>query len=308
MVTKECQRTRTSSVKIEFAQVTAQMGGDINEAQRQIIAASAAANDFKMWLSALIAQQGLEQSEELRVAYEAIQQQKQQQRQMKQELDQQFAIDLADSRGKRRALRQQRKIIEKRGEVIATLMSKLQMQTTMRTILAHWHRARHVVMSGVTMSGEKYTVHRVNDVSASKSKEVLHQDQKVDERTTPIDDNTHKDMLMIAKMLHDDDTPKAGSSDDTWQVVERKNRRKRFLAKYNPPIQPLAPGRVRVCEICMMKGIPFRCRCHDEESTHEGDSTDPAGGSATDRASSHKVPADYEKMDVGLGRERMFHR
>ena len=145
------------------------------------------------------------------------------------------------------------------------------------------------------MSGEKYTVHRVNDVSASKSKEVPHQDQKVDERTTPLDDNTHKDMLMIAKMLHDEDTPKAGSSDDTWQVVERKNRRKRFLAKYNPPIQPLAPGRVRVCEICMMKGIPFRCRCHDEESTHEGDSTDPAGGSATDVASSHKVPADYEK-------------
>ena len=44
-----------------------------------------------------------------------------------------------------------------------------------------------------------------------------------------------------------------------------------------------------------MKGIPFRCRCHDEESTHEGDSTDSAGGKATAVASSDKVPNNYEQ-------------
>ena len=70
--------------QIEFAQVTAQMGGDINEAQRQIIAASAAANDFKMWLSALIAQQSLEQSEQLRRS------KREHELQMQQDLDQQF--------------------------------------------------------------------------------------------------------------------------------------------------------------------------------------------------------------------------
>ena len=57
--------------QIEFAQVTAQLGGDINEAQRQIVAAAAAATDFKMYLSATIAQQSLQQSQQLKEANEA---------------------------------------------------------------------------------------------------------------------------------------------------------------------------------------------------------------------------------------------
>ena len=56
-------------------------------------------------------------------------------------------------------------------------------------------------MSGVKMSGEKYYSASVSRRSTSKpgGTHPGAQGQK------PLDDNTHKDMLMIAKMLHDED-------------------------------------------------------------------------------------------------------
>ena len=209
----------------ELAQVSAQMGGDINEAQRQIVATAAAANDFKMYLSATIAQQSLQQSHQLKEANEA-------RLQLQKDLEQQFEEFCIDNRVKRKALHKLQKAVEKRGEVIATLMSNQRMQRTMRLIIECW---------------------RTQSWGPEKKNIISHNAARIaEEKPSPAKDKKSGLMKSLTKI-------------------------------YPPANYMLAPGRVRVCEICLAKNIPFYCRC-PSTSTIPGDN--PTGG----QSSKQKIP------------------
>ena len=138
------------------------------------------------------------------------------------------------------------------------------MQMTMRTLIACWQRESDIVMPGVRRAreaiGEGYKVHRVKEASPPKSARDL-------------------TAVNAPKPETGDKLVRVRSRDEKSRRAMRTSGAMKGLARENPPM--LAPGRVRVCEICMAKNIPFYCRCPSTETTPEEESEDPTGGQSS---------------------------